>query len=746
MKISTLLDQIDNGQMALPEFQRGYVWNRDQVRGLMTSLYKRYPVGSLLSWATDAKSVGHRGDQALNQGAVNLLLDGQQRITSLYGIVRGQAPAFFDGDEGAFKDLYFNVDTEEFSFYMPSRMANDPTWVSVTRLMIDGPEMVSDRLADSMELDFKQGNRYISRLNRLRDIRDIDVHVEQISGEDKTLEVVVDIFNKVNSGGTKLSKGDLALARICSTEPDARKRMRQALDDWKAQGFHFTLDWLLRCVTTLTTDEAKFSFIHDLDGDQFVNGLNKAIKHINYLLDVLGDRLGLDHQQVLTGHYAFPVLVRHIEERGGKIADTPSLDAMLFWYIHAAIWGRYSGSTESVLSRDLDILLANRPNGIEALIRELHLWRGSLKVRADHFSGHTRGNRFYSLLYMLTRVGEAQDWGLGIALKKNMLGANSSLELHHIFPKHRLREFGYDHKQVNSLANFCFLTKGSNLSISNRLPREYFAQVISQHPEALQSQWVPMDRQLWELENYPEFLKARRELLARATNALLESLYTFNDSQDVASAVEEVYRDIPGGIDSEEDEQRVRDVLQWMEEKYLPAGEVEYELVDPLSGEPQAILDLAWPAGFQPGLDHPAALLLGSESEVVLAANKAGYLVFENEDKLKRYVAEHILDDPAAALPEWAQHVRREAVTLIELLIDQDLPRPEVGYDVMSGNGKVVGSFELAWPEQKVGIWDARGRPNPIPETIVGWHLYGLDEIGEAPHLLTRRLQRSQAA
>lgn len=740
MKISTLLDQIDNGQTALPEFQRGYVWNRDQVRSLMTSLYKRYPVGSLLSWATDASNVGHRGDQQINAGTVNLLLDGQQRITSLYGIVRGRPPAFFDGDERAFTDLYFNVETEEFSFHMPSRMANDPKWISVTRLMADGSEGMTKHLLNSGEISVDDLSAILNRLNRLRDVRDIDIHVEQISGEDKTLDVVVDIFNKVNSGGTKLSKGDLALARICSTQPDARARMRQALEDWKDQGFQFSLDWLLRCITTLTTNEAKFSFIHDLDGKQFVNGLNKAIKHISYLLDVIGDRLGLDHQQVLTGHYAFPVLVRHIEELGGKITDKASLDAMLFWYIHSAIWGRYSGSTESVVSRDLDILLDNQPNGIQALIQELYLWRGSLKVRADHFSGHTRGNRFYSLLYMLTRVGEAKDWGLGVTLKKNMLSSNSSLELHHIFPKHRLREFGYGRKQINSLANFCFLTKGSNLSISNRLPAEYFKEVRSNYPDALQSQWVPMNEELWQLERYPDFLKARREQLAQATNALLVELYHFDENADAPSASLPEH-DIPGGIDSEEEEQQLRNLQAWMQAQKLPSGELEYELTDAQTGEPKAILDLAWPEGFQPGLDSPAVLLLNEVSDVVLAANKAGYQVFEDIQKLKRHVAENILDDPYAVLPTWAQHLTKEAVPFAEWIMDNDLPEPVVGYDIQNSSQEVVGSFELAWLKHKVGIWANGGHANPIPETLAGWHLYTLDEISEKPALLSHQLK-----
>ena len=94
MKVSTIPDLIDSGYMALPKFQRGYVWKRDQVRGLMDSLYRRHPVGSLLVWATAAEGASHRGEHELAPGVVRLLLDGQQRITSLYGIIRGAPPTF----------------------------------------------------------------------------------------------------------------------------------------------------------------------------------------------------------------------------------------------------------------------------------------------------------------------------------------------------------------------------------------------------------------------------------------------------------------------------------------------------------------------------------------------------------------------------------------------------------------------------------------------------------------------------
>ena len=119
MKISTILDHIDSGHMALPEFQRGYVWNRDQVRGLFGSLYRRHPVGGCWSGRRSRRPATHRGDGPLAAGVVKLLLDGQQRMTSLYGAVRGKPPKFFDGNAAAFTGLRFHLETETFAFYQP---------------------------------------------------------------------------------------------------------------------------------------------------------------------------------------------------------------------------------------------------------------------------------------------------------------------------------------------------------------------------------------------------------------------------------------------------------------------------------------------------------------------------------------------------------------------------------------------------------------------------------------------------
>src|ERR1700747_2534578 len=138
-KLAAILDQIDSGSMLLPEFQRGYVWNRDQVRGLMRSLYLGYPVGSLLTWETQADGSVVRGEAAGTPAVRVLILDGQQRITTLYGISRGRSPAFFQGDHKAFTGLSFNVEDELFEFYAPAKMRDDPRWIDVMTLFTKGP-------------------------------------------------------------------------------------------------------------------------------------------------------------------------------------------------------------------------------------------------------------------------------------------------------------------------------------------------------------------------------------------------------------------------------------------------------------------------------------------------------------------------------------------------------------------------------------------------------------------------------
>ena len=652
MKIYSILDHIDNGHMALPEFQRGYVWNRDQVRALMDSLYRRHPVGSLLVWATQSEDARHRGDGQLAPGVVKLLLDGQQRMTSVYGIVRGAPPKFFDGNADSFTGLHFHLEREEFAFYSPIKMADDPLWLNVSELMQGGYDGI-DKVAQ------KTGGRHYGRMNRLLGIQEMDIHVEEVTGADKTIDVVVNIFNRVNSGGTKLSGGDLALAKVCADWPEARGRMKAALKKWRRAGYSFSLDWLLRNVNTVTTGEARFTHLHDISRERVENGLVRAEKAIDHILNLIGGRLGLDHDRVLFGKFAIPVMVHYFDRNRQHLAGAVEQDRLLFWFVQSAMWGRFSGTTESMIDKDLEVL-ADLDGGLERLIEQLQLWRGGLRVSPAHFGGWSLGARFYPVLYMLTRVGEARDWGTGLPLKSQLLGKMNQLEVHHIFPKAMLYKLKYRRPEVNAVANFCFLTKDTNLQIGSQRPEDYFPKVEALHPGVLASQWIPMDPELWKAENYLAFLEARKELLASAANGFLDelahgivSLDAEPESvvaQEPEAEVIELPPSVPGSIDSPEEEEALEELNRWVVELGLPEGTMSFELADDETGRQVAVFDLAWPDGLQTGYSQPVAVLLNEPPATLQAANQNGFRYFSTVDSFKAYVRAEVVGENGIAL------------------------------------------------------------------------------------------------
>ena len=645
MKISTILDHIDSGHIALPEFQRGYVWNRDQVKGLFDSLYKRHPVGGLLVWVTESQSAVYRGDGNLASGVVKLLLDGQQRITSLYGVVRGKAPKFFDGNKQAFTGLYFHLGDEAFSFYMAMKMQDDPLWIDVTELMKRGNSGLSEfikKLSQIPELAPQIGV-YVARMSQLLSITDTDLHVEEVTGADKSIDIVVDIFNRVNSGGTKLSKGDLALAKICAEWPEARDTMKAKLKEWGKSGYNFNLDWLLRSVNTVLTGEAKFQYLHNKSVEEISNALMRANKNIETCLNLIAGRLGLDHDQVLFGRYAIPVMVHYIDRFNGSM-DERDRDRLLFWFVQAGMWGRYSGSTESYIDKDLSAF-EGEGDKLDRLIDQLRLWHGGLKVEPGHFTGWSLGARFYPVLYMLTRMGEARDWGTGLPLKASLLGRLNRLEVHHIFPKAQLYKLNYHRAEVNAVSNFCFLTKDTNLNISDRLPVEYFPKVEEKHPGALASQWIPSDPELWKIENYRDFLEARKILLAEETNKRLQDLLHGDKSWLEETVARPAVRTINVGIEDEIEEKELNEINKWVEELGLHHGILSYELADSENGEQLAIFDLAWPEGLQEGLSQPVTILINERQEVLSLASSAGFRCFTSVDEFKQYVLREILNE-----------------------------------------------------------------------------------------------------
>ena len=125
-------------------------------------------------------------------------------------------------------------------------------------------------------------------------------------------------------------------------------------------------------------------------------------KYVSAWLDVIASRLGLDHHRVIFSPFALAIMARLMHDNGGWLSDAATQCRMLYWYVHTGMWGRArGGSTETVLTQDLDALASN---GVVGLIETMRQSRGDLVVRESDFAGSTMGSRFYPTLYMLMRT------------------------------------------------------------------------------------------------------------------------------------------------------------------------------------------------------------------------------------------------------------------------------------------------------------------------------------------------------
>lgn len=520
--IQDLLSQISHDEILLPEFQRGYVWNQRQVRELMQSLYYKHPTGHLLIWHT-YKPPLVRGTQATRDGHSLLLLDGQQRLTTLYVLFKGKAPRFYEG-ESLFFDLYFNIQTEEFRFWQQSRMANNPAWMSVHEFLNEGLNALLERL-DRLNADrqtiIKQN---LARLARLDKIRDYTYTVDQVSGDEFTLEAVVDIFNRVNSGGTTLNAKDLALAHVCSIWPEARAELRDFSDKMTEHDFGVDPGFLVRCMAGVATRsvvlEGSFTRTTATEFQTAWRAMQPAFEHLVGVLRheaFIASLEDLQSVNVLVPATIF--LTRH----GGHFPSEAVKRRFIRWIYLAGLWGRYSGASDTKLQQDVALASGSDPDPTpeleDAILRE----RGRVTLEASDLeragvqSAMARLNRF------VVRSRDARDWFTGSPIYDRALGRSQADDNHHIFSRKALKAAGFnDSNRINALANRAILIRPTPPEY--RLPpAEYLPKIAEDQPGALKAQSVPMEPELWKPEHFLDFLSARRVLLADAMNRFIAS-------------------------------------------------------------------------------------------------------------------------------------------------------------------------------------------------------------------------------
>ncbi len=516
--IQDLPNQIGRGEILLPEFQRGYVWNRNQVRGLMQSLYRRHPTGHLLIWRTHKPSPV-RGGEAARAGHSLLLLDGQQRLTSLYVLFEGKAPPFYEGED-LFFNLYFNLQTEEFRFWQKTRMANNPAWVGVHEFLSQGLNDVLERLGDFDEEEQIVIQQNLARLSRLDKVRDYTYTVDQVSGDDYDVDEVVDIFNRVNSKGTPLKRTDLALAHVCSIWPEARAELRGFKARMAERGFDVDLGILVRCLAGIATGsvllEGPFFRTPEATLKSAWERMQPALEH---LLGMLKGEARLVSLADLATHFVLVPPTVYLACHGGRFTNDAVRRRFIRWLFLAGLWGRYSGSTPTKLQQDVALAAGGDPDPTheleEAILRE----RGRVTLQEADLDRARIDSAVARLIRVASRHRGARDWFTGVRLYDPVSRKGEDQERHRVFNRQILEAVGFrDLARVNAVANRVLLAQPSPKEIPATSPAEYLPRVAEAQPGALQAQSIPMDPELWRPERFLDFMAARRNLLAEALN------------------------------------------------------------------------------------------------------------------------------------------------------------------------------------------------------------------------------------
>lgn len=549
MKISQILDKIDEKQLFVPAFQREYVWKRPNAKDLISSLIHDYPTGTMLTWETN-NPPELKGPYKYNkeQGSVKLILDGQQRITTLYMLMKGEIPPYYTKEEikHEIRNLYVNVESLELEYYRKTFMEKNPVWINITdifkgkvrlRDVIERIESKNDGERIPRELEYKIDDN----LKAIEKISDREFQ-EQIIPTKATIKEAINIFYIVNASGVNLTDAELALAQISGYWPEAREKFKEKLKEMEENGFVFNLDFivyvLLGCLHNMGS---KMEKLHNPDNLEPIKEAWKLLSEhtLDYVCNIMKSQAFIDHTKEINSVYALvPIIVYAFNKRKKHLSQL-EIKKSIKWFYYSQIRQRYVSQLPQKLDKDIGIV-AKEDNPFDKLLKIIEMER-PLEISKDEFIGVGISHSLWGLMKFYFKSQNAICLSTGINIRKNM-GKKYSLEWDHIFAYSILKNNGYSmnsrskYALAQEITNRVVLTQVANRTKSAKLADGYLNDVKEKFPNALKLQCIPEDKELWKLENFELFLETRRKLLAEKLNEFLSNI---TETQD-----EEVHMDV----------------------------------------------------------------------------------------------------------------------------------------------------------------------------------------------------------
>jgi hypothetical protein len=557
--VEELVGMIERGELRLPEMQRRYVWKKSRVRDLLDSLYRGYPSGAILLWETDEEvplqELGVKR-QSNPYKSTRLLLDGQQRLTSLSAVIRGE-PVSVRGRKKPI-ELLFNLehpvklavvtevdedgedDDDDFdliedeadssedelqkrfdrmTFVVTTRkLEQHPHWVKVTDVFKTDSDRSFLKRAGINDLDDPRSERYSQRLARLRGIRKYMYRMDVLERK-LSYDEVTEIFVRVNSLGAKLRSSDLALAQITAKWRGALKTFQGFQNDCSKSGFDLDLSLYLKNLVAFATGQSRFLTVGGLP----VNALQKAWKEsvpgMEFALNFLKSNTGIESPALLSSPFIIVTLALYGHKRNYQV-KTKEAERLRHWALVANAKGRYSrGSSETFLDQDLGTL--RQGGGADALIDRLRLQVGRLDIVPEELEGRNQRSALFKTMFLAFRAAGAQDWRSNIMIALDHKGSHHRLQFHHIFPKAVLKH-KYTSREADDIANLSFIGGKTNRAISDKPPRDYFPTIITKNgTTSFELQCIPTEPTLLAVENYYKFLVQRRMAITKRLNEFL---------------------------------------------------------------------------------------------------------------------------------------------------------------------------------------------------------------------------------
>jgi len=521
-----LLNDMETGNLQVPRFQREFVWPLTKTRELLDSIYKEFPIGTFFLWRAPAGSqplyrpLGDMGIPEPKPGMpVSYILDGQQRLASLYVAIKGIRVEWrdygricIDLETATQYDQKKEEDSKDEIFVY--RSSDNRRYVAVKDLV--GPDNLTiyNNILQNWQPAFNKAS------NLLRNNYPFSV----VWIQEQTLEDAIVIFQRINQAGQRLSRYDLVCANVWTDDFDLRKRVADLNRGYALQGFGaidetiFTQTFALILKDQCTT-VAELS----LETDEILGVWTGVLRALHLAIDFVVNNLGVRHAEYLPYSGIIVVLAYYFYHAPTSAITAKEREALWNWFWRVTLSERYSATSPSRMAEDAK-KLRTLIDGQEVVFNYPSTVTPE-SVARTRMTSTTSSLRNAALCMLALKQPRNLKDGSPVNLKDSFFSNLKSPERHHVFPVGYLRSRDIPATQVHLLPNFCLIPADLNREISNRAPAQYFAEYQSVNPEfaaAAESHILPVAPAgaVWK-NDFNAFIEERAKRIADELNRLL---------------------------------------------------------------------------------------------------------------------------------------------------------------------------------------------------------------------------------